>query len=293
MADSLHSKMLDYPENYAIQDTIDIASGIEEAYSKIRGYKGVILCDIPSEQRNDLVKFCFGLGIQTYTTPKITDIIMRGAAEVKLFDTPLLLNRSNGLTIEQRFVKRVMDIVLSAVGLVVALPLMVLVAVSVKLYDRGSVLYSQERLTIGGKVFRLYKFRSMVVDAEKKDGPRLAAEGDSRITPVGRITRRFRLDELPQLFCVFLGHMSIVGPRPERPELALEHMKTMPEFAYRLKVKAGLTGLAQTAGRYNTTAYDKLRLDLVYISTFSVLQDLKAIFSTVRILFARESTEGV
>ena len=293
LADNLHRKMLDYPENYAIRDTIDISAGINDVCSRVAKYDGVILCDLRSDKRNDLLKFCFQNGIQTYITPKITDIIMRGASEMNLFDTPLLHSRNSGLTIEQRFVKRLMDITLSVAGLVLLMPVMLAVAAAVKLHDGGPVFYSQNRLTRGGKVFRLYKFRSMVVDAEAQSGAQLAAEGDSRITSVGKVIRRFRLDELPQLFCSFLGSMSLVGPRPERPELAEEYQKTIPEFAYRLKVKPGITGLAQTVGRYNTTAYDKLMLDLTYISTYSIRQDIKTIFRTIRILFAKESTEGV
>ena len=293
LADNLHSKMLGYPENYAIKDSIDISEGIDKTCKRILKYSGVILCDIPSAERNDLIKFCFVHGIRTYTTPKIPDIIMRVATEESLFDTPLLFNRNNGFTIEQRFAKRIIDIVLSLIGLILATPIMTLVAIAIKLYDRGPVIYSQERLTRDGKTFKLHKFRSMVVDAEKLKGAQLATEGDERITPVGRVLRRFRLDELPQFYCIFLGHMSLVGPRPERPELAKEYLKTMPEFDYRLKIKAGLTGLAQTMGRYNTTPYDKLRLDLMYISNFTLLQDFKIILMTVKILFENNRTEGI
>ena len=292
LADNLHRKMLAYPENYSIQDSIDIGEGYEKACTMIREYSGVILCDIPSAQRNDLIKYCFNLGIRTYTTPKIPDIIMRGATEESLFDTPLLFNSNNGLSLEQRFVKRLMDIVLSVIGLILAIPLMIPIALVVKLYDHGPVIYKQQRLTRNGKVFWLYKFRSMIVNAEKHNGAQLAVEGDNRITPVGKIIRRFRMDELPQLICIICGHMSVVGPRPERPELAEEFLETMPEFDYRLKVKAGLTGLAQSMGRYNTTAYDKLRLDLFYIANYSLLKDFVIILMTVKVLLEKKSTEG-
>ena len=142
-------------------------------------------------------------------------------------------------------------------------------------------------------MFKVYKFRSMRTDAESDGVARLAGENDDRITPVGKVIRKVRIDELPQILNVLKGDMSIVGPRPERPELAAENEKIMPEFSYRLKVKAGLTGYAQVLGKYNTTPYDKLRLDLMYIEQYSFLLDLKLILMTIKILFVPESTEGV
>lgn len=153
--------------------------------------------------------------------------------------------------------------------------------------------YKQKRLTKDGKIFDIYKFRTMIQNAEKETGARLASEHDPRILPVGRLLRRTRLDELPQIFNILKGEMSIVGPRPERPELAAEIEKEIPEFSYRLKVKAGLTGYAQVYGKYNTTSYDKLKLDLTYIRSYSMLLDLKLILMTPKIMFMKESTEGV
>jgi lipopolysaccharide/colanic/teichoic acid biosynthesis glycosyltransferase len=210
-----------------------------------------------------------------------------------LFDTPLLLCRNDGLTIDQRIIKRGMDILFSGLGLLLILPLYGIIALCIHLYDGGPVLYKQERLTRGGKVFQIYKFRSMIVNAEKESGAVLAGENDSRITPVGRFLRRYRLDELPQLVNILKGEMSFVGPRPERGELAEKIAKEIPEFPYRLKVKAGLTGLAQVIGKYNTSSYDKLELDLMYIAKYSILLDLKIILMTPRMLFIKEKTEGV
>jgi lipopolysaccharide/colanic/teichoic acid biosynthesis glycosyltransferase len=225
--------------------------------------------------------------------PDIPDILIRSAEDITLFDTPILLNRNNGLTLEQRFVKRAMDIVFAAVMLVLSLPFMLITALCVKLQDGGPAILKQERMTQNGRRFYVYKFRSMIVDAEKATGAKLADKHDIRITPVGSFIRKVRLDELPQLWNIFIGDMSIVGPRPERPELADEHLKTIPEFAYRLKVRAGLTGYAQVVGKYNTSAYDKLKMDLMYISKYSLLLDLKIIFITFKILFKKESTEGM
>ena len=181
----------------------------------------------------------------------------------------------------------------SLVGLIVLSPFFLCVAIAVKAYDGGPAFYKQKRLTSGGKEFYLYKFRSMIVDAEKDGKARLAAEGDSRITPVGNFIRKTRLDELPQLINIIKGEMSIVGPRPERPEIAAEYEEEFPEFSFRLNAKAGLTGYAQVMGKYNTTPYDKLKMDLIYIQNFSLLLDLKIMFMTLRTIFIKESTEGI
>lgn len=259
----------------------------------IAEYDSVIICDVPSEKKNDILKLCFAHSKRVYITPKLSDIIIRGAEQIHLFDTPLLVCRNSGLSAESAIIKRVFDLVLAVIGFIITLPIMLVTALCIKLYDGGPVFYTQERLTIGGKIFKVYKFRSMITDAEKDGKARLAGENDDRITPVGKVIRMLRIDELPQILNILKGDMSIVGPRPERPELAEENEKTMPEFRYRLKVKAGLTGYAQVLGKYNTTPYDKLRLDLMYIEQYSFLLDLKLILMTIKILFIPESTEGV
>ena len=185
-----------------------------------------------------------------------------------------------------------MDILISGIGIIITSPIMLIIALAVKAYDRGPVFYFQDRLTLGGKPFKICKFRSMCVDSEK-NGARLASRHDSRITPVGHVLRNLHLDELPQLFNVFKGDMSLVGPRPERESIMLEYEKELPEFYYRLKVKAGLTGYAQVYGKYNTTPYDKLKLDLFYIENYSFLLDIKLIFMTVKIFLQKEVSEGV
>ena len=170
---------------------------------------------------------------------------------------------------------------------------MLVVALLIKLGDGGPCIYKQRRLTKDGKIFELYKFRSMRVDAEADGVARLSTgDNDDRITPVGRFIRRCRLDELPQLLNILLGSMSIVGPRPERPEIAEQYEKDLPEFRLRLQAKAGLTGYAQVYGTYSTTPYDKLQLDLMYISRPSIIEDIRIMFMTLKILFMKESTEG-
>lgn len=219
-------------------------------------------------------------------SPKISDIILLGTDRIHLFDTPLLMCRNQGLSMEQRAAKRVLDIIVSGLGIIVSSPIMLIIAIAVKAYDGGPVFYLQDRLTYQGKEFRIRKFRSMCVDSEK-NGARLASKHDSRITPVGHVLRNLHLDELPQLFNVFMGDMSLVGPRPERDVIMQEYEQEIPEFHYRLKVKAGLTGYAQVYGKYNTTPYDKLKLDLFYIENYSFLLDIKLLFMTVKI-FSRK-----
>ena len=259
---------------------------------KVKQYEGVMICDIPSETRNKILKYCYGEGIRTYTIPKISDIIIRSAESLHLFDTPLMLSRNQGLTIEQLAIKRVMDIAISVAGLVILSPIFVITAFAIKVYDKGPVFFKQARCTKDGKVFEIYKFRSMIVDAEKNGKSIPATDGDPRITPVGRIIRKLRIDELPQLINILKGEMSVVGPRPERVEHVQIYTKEIPEFIYRMKVKGGLTGYAQVYGKYNTTAYDKLKLDLMYIQNYSIWLDIELIFKTIKILFMEESTEG-
>ncbi len=225
--------------------------------------------------------------------PNIMDIILRGAQPLHFFDTPLLLTKSSPIEAEQLFIKRAFDILFSLLLIVITSPFMLLTALAVKCYDGGPVFYRQIRCTRDDKEFRIVKFRSMIVGAEKDGRARLASQHDDRITPVGRLIRKIRLDELPQLFNVLSGSMSFVGPRPERPELIRKYTEDMPEFRYRTKVKAGLTGYAQVYGKYNTRPNDKLKLDLYYIENFSVWLDLALIIQTVKIIFKPESTEGV
>ncbi len=289
----LRDKINARDDKYEICEIISYHRGFERVAKKIMQYEAVIIGDIPSHERNLILKFCFAEGIRSYSVPKISDILMRTSDELTLFDSPLYLSRNMGLSAEQEFVKRVEDIVIASIMLVIFSPVFLIASIGIKCTDGGPILFKQKRLTKDGKVFELYKFRTMVVDAEQKTGPVLASEKDPRILPIGRFLRATRMDELPQVFNILKGDMSVVGPRPERPELAEEITKEIPEFPYRLKVKAGLTGYAQVYGKYNTTSYDKLKLDLMYIRRFSIFLDLKLIVMTPKILFVKESTEGV
>ena len=287
-------KFASRPDKYDIVKSMNLTEGLPAIYDEITaGYGGIVLWDIPTSVRNDLLKYCYSKYIRVYLMPKISDVIIRGADPIHLFDTPIFLTREYSMTIEQRMVKRLIDVVCSLILIVLASPFMLITALAVKLYDRGPVLYKQVRCTTGGKEFKILKFRSMRVDAEKDGVARLASQNDSRITPVGKFIRKVRLDELPQLFNILKGDMSFIGPRPERPEIIKQYMEDMPEFAFRMKMKAGLAGYAQVYGKYNTTPYDKLKLDLFYIENYTVWLDLKLMLLTLKILFKPESTEGI
>lgn len=280
-------------DKYILAGAISITHGIDNIMKLLEEYDALIIGDVPAHERNQLMKLCFGKGIRSYTVPKISDILLRTSGELNIFDSPLYLSRNDGLFIEQRFCKRCMDILFAGIGLLLSSPFFLIIAISIKATDGGPVFYKQERLTKDGKHFMIYKFRTMIQNAEKDGRPRLAGEKDDRILPVGRLLRATRLDELPQLINILRGEMSMVGPRPERPELAAVITSNIPEFEYRLKVKAGLTGYAQIYGKYNTTAYDKLKLDLTYIRNYSLLLDLKLMLMTPKIMLMKESTEGV
>ena len=279
-------------DKYVIGDQVHVSEGIEVIKSKIKQHDSVIIYDVSSELRNDILKYCYGEEIRVYQTPKISDILIRSAGEHHLFDTPLLASSNIGLSFEQRFVKRLTDILISLFMVIVTSPVMLITALIIKLEDGGPIMFTQKRVTYGEREFTIYKFRSMIVDAEKDGKPRPATEHDDRITKIGRFIRKTRIDELPQLFNVLKGDMSIVGPRPERIEHVQKYTEEIPEFRYRTKVKGGLTGYAQVYGKYNTTAYDKIKLDLMYIENYSIVMDLRIIVMTIKVLFMKSSTEG-
>ncbi len=268
----------------------------EESLDKIKemmeGSDGVILHRVNSDKRDAILRICYSEDIRAYIVPNIGDIVVYCCGDTHLFDTPVLITKEHGLNYVETIIKRFFDIVMSLVMIVIFSPLMLIIALAVKLYDGGPVIYKQVRVTKNGKRFNIYKFRSMIVDSEKQ-GARLAGKNDSRITPVGQVIRNLHVDELPQFINVLKGDMSMVGPRPERPEIINKYIKDIPEFNYRLKVKAGLTGYSQVYGRYNTTAYNKLKMDILYIENFSILMDIKILLLTFKILFKKENSEGL
>ncbi|WP_195283402.1 sugar transferase [Harryflintia acetispora] len=292
-AERLTARVKSIRERYKLQRIMTQEKDPGEIKRAILRVNTVMISDIDLNLRNEIVDFCYEQGVRVYIVPNVEDIIISTAQSTHIFDSPVLLCKNYQLTTEQRLLKRGVDILVSAFGLILASPFMLAVALAIKLYDGGPVLYRQRRLTDHDRVFELYKFRSMRVDAERDGVARLAQKNDERITPVGKVIRATRLDELPQLINILRGDMSVVGPRPERPELVEENIKQFPEFKYRTKVKAGLTGYAQVYGKYNTTPEDKLLMDLLYIERYSLLMDFKLMFLTFKILFLKDSTEGV
>lgn len=288
----LYEKINGVPYKYHVAEMLPYTEKKSVLHEAMERCDAVLINDLPAEAKNELVKLCFGMDKRVYFVPKLSDVIVKGAEELNLFDTPLFLSRNHGIPLLERAVKRTFDVVLSCAALVVLSPVFLITAIAIKAEDGGAVFYRQERCTFGGRRFWILKFRSMIEDAEKDGRPHPAGENDDRITRVGRVIRACRVDELPQLLNIIRGEMSIVGPRPERVEHVQKYTEDIPEFVFRTKVKAGLTGMAQVYGKYNTTALDKLKFDMIYITNFSILLDLQIIFETLKILFQKESTEG-
>ncbi|MBR2187228.1 MAG: sugar transferase [Lachnospiraceae bacterium] len=290
--ENFKKKLKERTDQFNVLEVLWADVDMEELKSTIDRYNTVMLWDIPAKKRNIIFKYCYEESKRIYVMPKISDIILNGSSPVHLFDTPLLLTEGNPLEYEERIIKRTVDIILSLLLIILTSPVMLITAAAIKLCDRGPVFYKQVRCTKNSREFNIIKFRSMIENAEKKGVAVLAEENDPRITPVGRFIRKMRIDELPQLFNVLKGDMSFVGPRPERPEFIRKFRETMPEFTYRMKVRAGITGYAQLYGKYNTLPYDKLKFDLYYIEQYSIWLDIKLMILTLKILFTKESTEG-
>lgn len=278
---------------YHIGESIDVEkTSLEDVTEKILNYQAVLINDMSARNRNKILKTCFRLDKRVYVVPKISDVIMKNSEALNLFDTPMYLCRNREITWWQRIIKRGLDLLFSLLALILLSPILLITALAIKLEDKGPVIYKQERVTRNGRKFMMLKFRSMIVDAEADGKPHPAGENDPRITKVGNFIRACRIDELPQLINILKGDMSIVGPRPERVEHVEKYSKLIPEFDFRLKMKGGLTGYAQVYGKYNTSPLDKLKLDLNYITNYSLLTDVQIIFETLKILFLKESTEG-
>ena len=281
-------------KKFHVKKVINTAECMQEKLENLSDTDVIFLCGVHSHERNVILKYCIANHISVYVIPRIGDVLMSGAKRMHMLHLPILMVERYNPRIEYLFIKRLFDVLLSGIALILLSPIFLITAIAVKVTDGGPVFYRQTRLTKDGKKFDVLKFRSMRIDAEKDGVARLSTgDKDDRITKVGHIIRKVRIDELPQLINILKGDMTIVGPRPERPEIAAQYEEILPEFALRLQVKAGLTGYAQVYGKYNTTPYDKLQMDLMYISKPSLLEDLRIIFATIKILFVLESTEGV
>lgn len=280
---------------FKVVHTISVEEGFEAIYQAINDYgaKAVMLCGIHSSPRNTLLKYCIANNLEVYIRPNIGDYIVNSSKQLQLANLPVMLCQRSSQSLVFAILKRLFDIVFSLTLLVIMSPILLIVAIIIKLSDGGPIFYSQDRLTKDGKVFKIYKFRSMRVDSEKDGVARLTSVNDERITPIGKFIRATRIDEFPQMINILKGDMSVVGPRPERPEIAEQYEEVMPEFSLRLQVKAGLTGYAQVHGKYNTSPYDKLQMDLMYIASEGVTTDIRIILETIKILFIPDSTEGI
>ena len=261
--------------------------------SLLKDVDGIITLDVHHLNKKKLFKECYQRKLMIYDMPSITDMLIASGDILHMVDTPIIKVNKFGPNQFERIAKRVIDIVGSLILLIITSPIMLITAIAIKANDGGSVFYKQSRLTKDSREFKIIKFRSMVMNAEGETGAVLAKIDDSRITPVGKIIRKFRIDELPQMINILKGDMSFVGPRPERKELHDEITKTMPEFDYRLCVKAGLTGYAQIYGKYNTPLRDKLLLDLYYIEKYSLVEDIKLLILTLKVVFKPDAAEGV
>ena len=249
----------------------------------------IVMYEIPIEERTAIIDFCYRNLKNIYFNPKISDIIEQAGKTAIIDDIPFFSWQFHVLTFEQRIAKRIMDIIISLIVLIITSPVFLVSAVLIKKYDGGKVFFKQKRATVNGKVFEIYKFRTMKENVENKS----TFVGDDRITPIGKKLRKYRIDELPQLVNIIKGDMSLVGPRPEMLENVDEYTKNLPEFVYRLRMKAGLTGYAQIIGKYNTSSRDKLMLDLLYIENYSLLKDIQLLFRTVLVIFkAEDSTQA-
>ena len=280
-----------YEHLYKVSAVISDKEDIEKLIREIDQHGTVILFNVRPETRRDLIKICAEYNKEFLYDPRIEDIICEGCSARYLLDTPLMKYDFPYKSVLKAGVKRFWDIFMSLLLLVVLSPVMLITAIAIKAEDGGPVFYKQKRYTKDERIFDILKFRSMVVNAATL-GVTPSTRGDPRVTKVGKIIRAARIDEIPQLINKLKGDMSFVGPRPERVEHVDLYSRVMPEFKYRLKVRGGLTGYAQVYGKYNTTPYDKLRLDLIYIENQSFFLDLKIFLLTIRTVFQKEATEG-
>lgn len=252
---------------------------------------GVMFCRVSEETRKKMIRYCLEMDIRIYLVPEIPDISVRSSRMIHLVDTPMFMYDGTIHLGNKLIIKRLFDIVFSITAVIVLFPVFIVVAAAIKLEDGGPVFFTQERCTENHRIFKILKFRSMKKNAEQM-GVLPTIEGDPRITKVGRFIRAVRIDELPQLFNIIKGDMSIVGPRPERIEHVEQYIREIPEFKLRSKMKGGLTGYAQIYGKYNTSPYDKLCMDLMYIENWSLPLDIKLILLTIKVCLKKESTEG-
>ncbi len=269
-----------------VEATTNIASIMEQL--RVLRAEAVLLCDIPSELKNEVLKQCILENIVTYAQPNASDYLMNSAKSTQVANMPFLCCQRASNSNLYTFIKRALDIALGCIGIIISSPIMLAIVIAVKAYDKGPVLVKEQRVTLNRKLFDIYKFRSVKTGVDENDYSYQSLYTDERLTPVGKVIRRFRLNELPKLFNVLKGDIAIVGPRADRPEEMEKNIKEMPEYALKYQTKPGLTGYVQIYGRYTTSINDSLQMDLMYMGHESLAWDLKMILATIKVIFLPE-----
>lgn len=290
LAQHVAGKLATFPQKYRLTDVVHYEC--PDLKQTIRAHDAVFIAGIPDTEEALLEAYCYKHNKTIYLMAELEDVIISTAQQHVLDDTPFLYIHRMEPTLMQRIIKRGCDILISVLGLIITSPVLLLTALALKTSGNGSVLFRQKRATLNGRVFDIIKFRTMFPGSTAEENSVSTLENDARVTPLGKFLRQYRIDELPQLWNVLIGDMSIVGPRPEMLENVDRYTREVPEFAYRQQMKAGLTGLAQIEGKYNTTPKDKAILDLLYIENFSLSYDFKLMLRTLTIFFRHDSTEG-
>ena len=288
--EALRSKIERYKLQWRVDDVVlynvpDLSRRIEKADVIFIGH-------LPSGAKIELMKICYDDRKDVMCKAELEDIMLCNAKPTIVDDAAFLSMDYNKITLFQRFAKRCGDIIISLFALIFFSPFILLISLLIKLEDGGPIIFKQSRLTIAGRPFTIRKFRTMAPHSELDEVQVSVAVDDPRITKVGSFLRRFRLDEIPQFYNILIGDMSIVGPRPEMMANVARYKMNLPSFVYREKMKAGLTGYAQIEGRYNTSAEDKLMLDMMYIESFSIWMDVKLLLRTFTVLMKKDSTQG-
>ena len=272
-------------DNVAMFYTPDLKQMIDQADI-------VFLGQMPMGAKFTLLKMCYDDRKDVMCKADMEEIMLCNSQTAIVDDAAFLSMKYNKITLFQRVVKRLGDIALSLLALILLSPFILLISLLIKMEDGGPVIFKQSRLTTDGKPFTIWKFRTMIPHNEVDDTQVSVAVNDPRITKIGAFLRRYRLDEIPQFVNILVGDMSLVGPRPEMMANVARYKTVLPSFVYREKMKAGLTGYAQIEGRYNTSAEDKLMLDMMYIESFSIWLDVKLILRTFTVLLKKDSTQG-
>lgn len=286
-AKRVSSALNEYEKRYQVTGIVSYLD--EKLEEKMVKADTIVIYEVPVENRTKIIDFCYQNLKNIYFNPHIADILEQNSKPVTIDDISFFSSQFHMISFEQRIMKRLMDIFISFIALILTSPILLISAILIKQYDHGAVLFKQKRATVHGRVFEIYKFRTMKEHVENYS----VKENDDRITPIGHFLRKYRIDELPQLFNILKGDMSLVGPRPEMLENVEDYTKELPEFRYRLRMKAGLTGYAQIIGKYNTSSKDKLMLDLMYIENYSILKDIQLLFQTILVIFkAEDSTKA-